>query len=656
MISKYVKEQKRYTQDELKELFECGTDEVVLIIRKLKEYGIVKNVKKSSMQNMLSDLAERDVCVTDINVGEENLYYVFSFVGVIVIYGRILKCYPKYINSCNEPIIQMKQILRVLEHYNSKEQVIKFYNADSGEESFNLLAVMLYLLEDYHENGIYINNIDIIETNGSGEVLWDRTINETFSYIFDNRPYYAELQTKKRISDEYNFIRRLHECILTIFSKELEQSDLAELFNIATVNLSEEMLEEFGDDEYILYRIQTELNVQYNTRKQSVLKAMYAIVEHKAGFDGTDSFSLYGTNSFNLVWEKVCAANFGNSLNKKLSDLPLGVSSDYILKKDDTLIEIIDRPVWYKFGENIYDDESETLRPDLISIYKCNDSGEYCFGIFDAKYYCINFDERASGYKVMGQPGVGDITKQYLYQLAYDDFIIKQGYKYVQNVFLCPDEVAEKKYGWVRMNMLHQIGDKKLEDIAVVKLCAPEMYKIYLSDQIIDENEINRYIPEVGRRKVENQNIVNRRATYLAKITSVSEISEEKINMKVDKGSIIYPKQVRRDLGAKLIYDLMCSTACKVLYGFNPYVNREYDNMAAEDSANAYIICSQIADASIEIEKSIKNLSDQKLKDEKVLKKVLRKVIKDKCAILSEEKYLEILEGKMSELVKELYL
>ena len=80
MISKYVKEQKRYTQDELKELFECGTDEVVLIIRKLKEYGIVKNVKKSSMQNMLSDLAERDVCVTDINFGEEILYYVFSFV------------------------------------------------------------------------------------------------------------------------------------------------------------------------------------------------------------------------------------------------------------------------------------------------------------------------------------------------------------------------------------------------------------------------------------------------------------------------------------------------------------------------------------------------------------------------------------------------
>ena len=47
MISKYVKEQKRYTQDELRKIFECTADETVQIIRKLKEYGIVKNVKKS---------------------------------------------------------------------------------------------------------------------------------------------------------------------------------------------------------------------------------------------------------------------------------------------------------------------------------------------------------------------------------------------------------------------------------------------------------------------------------------------------------------------------------------------------------------------------------------------------------------------------------
>ena len=33
--------------------------------------------------------------------------------------------------------------------------------------------------------------------------------------------------------------------------------------------------------------------------------------------------------------------------------------------------------------------------------------------------------------------------------------------------------------------MLHQIGDKKLENIAVVKLCASEMYDIYLENKTI---------------------------------------------------------------------------------------------------------------------------------------------------------------------------
>ena len=77
---------------------------------------------------------------------------------------------------------------------------------------------------------------EIVETNGTGEILWDRTINETFSYISNNRPYYTELQTKKRTSDEYDFIRRLHACVLTKFSKELEESDLPELFNIVAVD------------------------------------------------------------------------------------------------------------------------------------------------------------------------------------------------------------------------------------------------------------------------------------------------------------------------------------------------------------------------------------------------------------------------------------
>lgn len=658
MISKYVKEQKRYTQEELRKIFECNIDETVQIIRKLKEYGIVKNVKKSDRQSMLSDLVEEDVRVTDIESGERELYYVFSFVGVIVVYGRVLKCYPKYINSSDNPIIQMKQILRVLEKYNSKEQVIKLYNESDDGGSFNLLAVMLYLLQDYYDNGIYTNDVEVIETNGTGEILWDRTINETFSYISNNRPYYTELQTKKRVSDEYDFIRRLYACILTKFSKELEESDLPELFNIATVELSEEQVDDFGDDDYILYRIQNELNVQYNTRKQLVLKAMYEYIAQKASFNYIDSFSIYGTNSFNLVWEKVCAQNFGNVLDLKLSELPLGGCDDYKDSKDNTLLEIIDRPVWHRNAGDISDGKSDTLRPDLISIYECGDSGEYCFGIYDAKYYNIDFHSNLSGYRVIGQPGVGDVTKQYLYQLAYDDFITKQGYKYVQNMFFCPDEAGDKEYGWVQMDMLHQIGDKKLENVAVVKLCASEMYDLYLENRTVDENDMDKYIPVIGRQEVDSQNFANRMMSYLTRITAASKLAEKKLEMKSDRGRLIYPKQIKRELGAKIIYDAICPVASNAFYGFNPYEKDDYESMVAEDMGDSYNRCSQIADASIEIEKIIKDLSEAELKDEKVLKVVLKECIESKSDIksMADGMSLDMLTDKIMELVRDVYL
>ncbi len=84
----------------------------------------------------------------------------------------------------------------------------------------------------------------------------------------------------------------------------------------------------------------------------------------------------------------------------------------------------------------VKDPKVETLKPDLVCIYPVDDEQkDYCFGIYDAKYYCIDYQVKDNKAKISGQPGVGDVTKQYLYQLAFDDFIVKQGYRYVQNMF-----------------------------------------------------------------------------------------------------------------------------------------------------------------------------------------------------------------------------
>lgn len=132
--------------------------------------------------------------------------------------------------------------------------------------------------------------------NGEGEIVWDKTINETFAVISENRPYYPDLYTRRHVSDDADFFKRLHECILTRCSKELNDADLLELFDITGIELSDESIEDFGDTEYILDRIYKELNVQFNTRKQLLLKTLYSYIANSSiHIDDMDCFSMFGT-------------------------------------------------------------------------------------------------------------------------------------------------------------------------------------------------------------------------------------------------------------------------------------------------------------------------------------------------------------------------
>lgn len=429
-------------------------------------------VKSSDVQKNMADLLEEDIEVADVEVGENEYLYVFTFVGVIVVTGRVLKCYPKYLLNVKEPTDELRKVIKVLEKYNSKEQIVRMFNDSSESSSFNLLAVLLFLLQDYFENEVYTNTEDIIECNGSGEILWDKTINETFTLLSENRPYYTELQTRKRVANDFDFFKRLHECVLTMASKELQDAELLNLFEMAGVDLTDEELEDFGDKEYILYRIENELNTQFNTRKQLVLKTMYAYIDRRGSLYDTDCLSLFGTN---LVWEKVCADIMDNQLDVPLGALKLPVPLKNGYNRRQKLIELIEKPLWTITGKCAKD----TLIPDLISICKVN--GQYQFIIFDAKYYNAHLEK---GTAPIGQPGIESVTKQYLYQLAYQKFIEEHEFTAAKNCFLLPTENSgiEDK-GEVRMEMLSNLG---LQNIKTRLIPADMAYDLYLSRRKMD--------------------------------------------------------------------------------------------------------------------------------------------------------------------------
>lgn len=488
VISRYVREQKRYTKNDLRNIFSFDETGIEKFIKNLKAYGVLKSVKNNNEQLEMSDLVDDDVEITDETAESGDCLYVFTYVGIITCGNRVIKVYPKYLQAKKENNTgEMKQVLKVLEKYSrSEEQIINVFNGAGENRSFNILAVILYLLNDYYEYGIYTNSEDIIEINGEGEILWGKTIDESFALIENNRPYYMELYTQKSVEDDMDYFKRLHECVLTECSRQLHDAQLDILFDMERIELSEESLDDFGDKEYVLERVLKELNLQFNTRRQILLKTLYAyIAQNRKLLDENDGISMYGTTAFHAVWEKACAEVFDNKLQTSLGKLNMSVplAEPYQGQKErrQKLIDIIEKPVWE--GVDTEAKAADTLIPDLISI-PCIDGKDW-FIIFDAKYYNLQLEK---GKSLRGNPGVGDVTKQYLYQLAYKDFINAHYITEVRNCFLMPTEENEIIVkGVAKMPMLEALG---LENIQIRLIPAAKLYDYYLMDSHMNIKEL----------------------------------------------------------------------------------------------------------------------------------------------------------------------
>ena len=185
---------------------------------------------------------------------------------------------------------------------------------------------------------------------------------------------------------------------------------------------------------------------------------------------------MFGTNSFNLVWEDVCKVILDNQLDTPIwrLKLPAQLSDKYAGDRSKRLIELIEKPLWSVTGK----EANDTLIPDSISI------SDNLFLITDAKYYVPKL---VPGQAPKAMPGIESVTKQYLYQLAYKDFIAEHGLA-ACNCFIMPTEEAEvADMGEVSMKMLSCL---ELEDIKVRFLPAKTAYEHYLAGTKMNVSEL----------------------------------------------------------------------------------------------------------------------------------------------------------------------
>lgn len=458
----YFREQKHYSLQEIEKKLNLSEKENLKdILGTLKKFGIVKAVSNSE-EHEYEELSDPEIIADSCESGI--CKYKFCFTGIAVLGSHVFCCYPKYIDNNDSPKEHLKLCLNAIRKYNSSaEQLVRLYNWNGEGQTFNRLAISLYILNDYYENGIYSAQKEIIETNGSGEIYWDRTINETFALLRNNRPYYFDLQTINTQENEQDFIKQLHKCIITECSEYLEYNQLLYFFGISHANISSQKLIDFGSTEYIKYRLEKAIAGEFITKKQNLLKTLYAYVAELENNKTHDSISLYGTNSFNLVWEKALAET-------------LDSSNEYFGH--------IEKTKWI-FGDDIQILSDDTLTPDILT------EKNGFFYILDAKYYYIELDRAKK--RIRHQPGTPDIVKQFAYHKALANAIAGR-FKGVCNAFLIPMKSAEwhigknaEYWGKAEMPSLQQNGTHKLEPVQVAEIAPEYVLGHYLSGTKCEE-------------------------------------------------------------------------------------------------------------------------------------------------------------------------
>jgi len=436
----YCEELKTYTVNELKDLLDIQSITI--------------------LGRIISELETKRIVIQ-----KENGLFFFEFVGVLIFSEVILFSLPKYIQISDKRKVA-KQLLLLFHEYSKRENLEKEEVESLGEidaaTSYNMLSVIIFLLIDYFESGLYKNEKNVYLFNGEDEIDWMKTLNEIQPIIIDGEPVCLEYYTTTTQNDEENYFRQLHRYILSESSQKLTELGLEDLLGFEPVvfNIDEESL---GSPETILSRINIEMNTQYNNRKQLLLKAMSSFISKERMENDNFSISFYGTRTFNLVWEKTCAYILDNKYSK--------------LKK------YIAKPIWRTVSANTH--ETRTLIPDIVSILN-NQTGKLMI-ISDAKYYNLLLSDS----RISGNPGVEDIAKQYLYQLALKDYADSNNYYSILNMLLFPGEQEElENVGSVSIGFLKKL---EIDDIRLLKMPSHKVFDMYINSKKINLEKYLNY-------------------------------------------------------------------------------------------------------------------------------------------------------------------
>jgi hypothetical protein len=342
-----------------------------------------------------------------------------KFVGIIAIENKVYQIYPKYYDQKkmteDKNNLQFKLIIDSIHKYKKKHKYQIYESQDLQDQSSNIITLIVEIFNHFEAYGLYRVFEDILVQNGLNEIHWERTINTQEVFWINQAgslaPIYPNVITRHRkVVQDCEFMN-LHILILNMCNKILIDCGLDahkrdfDVVEIDQDNISLSLLEDQNSPyrEELIYKINQEKSRQFIEYKQKTLDLMLAFIKETYAYS-SDKCVVYGTNSFHTVWESMLKDVFNDD-------------------SDGLKDQVMSKPKWMRQNQYAVDqnttsssDEDSKLKhsgiPDIIKVSRDQKS----LYLFDAKYY--QMIEQENPYAIKGQPGIGDIVKQYFYMLS----------------------------------------------------------------------------------------------------------------------------------------------------------------------------------------------------------------------------------------------
>jgi hypothetical protein len=340
----------------------------------------------------------------------ENNLFRNTFVGTIKLKNNLYYSLPKCFSlENNSDVNSLKLIIQLVEKslLTYKDRIDKskairedknFYLATRYLKKRTEFDLLLTLKESYFKNGLFRKKKNKFhDRNSFAGVNWQQTITKRQPIYSDGTPVYESAISKMFFFEE-NRITKLHLSILNYLAKKYS---FIEYNGNLSASLKSENLEILSEIELKkdagnwISILNSELKRTYKDEIKDILLLLREFFIED-GNKRNNTFSLFGTSYYHMVWE--------DALKVVLKD-------EY-----EKFISHIGQPIYYLKNDKHSEARQE---PDILV------EREYSFYIIDAKYYILE----------KTKPGWKDIVKQIFY---HKSFVPQKIYDKIENIFIVP--------------------------------------------------------------------------------------------------------------------------------------------------------------------------------------------------------------------------